>query len=68
MSLSGYTISGELIWSEQQNYDTQGTYEIPWDLTNNQGQKLASGIYVLWVKASNSAKTLTKTNKIALIR
>ncbi len=63
-----YTISGELIWSEQQNYDAQGTYEIPWDLTNNQGQKLASGIYVLWVKASNSAKTLTKTNKIALIR
>ncbi len=63
-----YTISGELVWMKGQSYDTQGVYEILWNLKNDQGQKVASGVYILYVKASNSAKTVTKTNKIAIIR
>ena len=63
-----YTISGELVWKKEQSYDTQGVQEVPWNLTNTQGEKLASGVYILYLKAANSAKTVIKTNKIAVIR
>ncbi|NQS88343.1 T9SS type A sorting domain-containing protein, partial [Patescibacteria group bacterium] len=64
-----YTISGELVKTLVGNEAyAVGTYSEPWQLNNNEGEKVARGIYILLVKATNPAKTLIKTNKIAVIK
>ena len=64
-----YTISGELVKTLVENKPySAGTYSEAWKLNNEQGEKVARGVYILLVKATNSAKTLTETNKIAVIK
>jgi len=64
-----YTISGELVktLAENKSYPA-GSYTESWKLDNNEGERIARGIYILLIKAVNSAKTLIKTNKIAVIK
>jgi len=69
LTIKIYTISGELVKTlvNSKSYSA-GEYSKPWKLNNEQGEKVARGIYILLVKAINSAKSLTKTNKIAVIK
>ncbi len=57
-----YTVSGEevITINKNSNLDTE-----PWDLRNKYGQKVASGLYIFFVKGSDGS---TKTGKILIIR
>jgi len=64
-----YTISGELVKTLVENkFYSAGTNTELWQLNNNRGEKVARGIYILLVKATNSSKTLMKIDKIAVIK
>ena len=48
-----YTVSGELVWKKEKNNSDNS---ITWDLRNSRGSEVASGLYVYYVKTSNSSK------------
>ncbi|MEW5768018.1 MAG: metallophosphoesterase [bacterium] len=48
--------------------DSPVTYLVPWDCTNSSGQKLASGIYLLFVEVVEGGERIHKTAKAAIIR
>lgn len=56
-----YTVSGELV----RRIDKTGNIDsIGWDLKNESGSRVASGLYIFFVKAENS----TRKGKIVVIR
>ncbi len=60
-----YTLSGELVW--KWNSDEQlfiGTYNVDWDLKNESGNDVASGIYIVALLGFRS----TSIQKLALVR
>jgi hypothetical protein len=57
-----YTINGELV----KTFENSGTdYKQIWDVTNNLGEKVASGVYIYLITNPQGEK---KTGKIAVIR
>jgi len=63
-----YTFSGELA-REITSAITPGVYnEILWDCDNNDGEKVASGLYILKVEATTADKTFFATEKFAVIK
>lgn len=56
-----YTVSGELVRRIEKTGNIDG---IGWDLRNDSGARVASGLYIFFVKAENS----TRTGKIVVIR
>ena len=68
VTISIYNISGELI--KEANYDTgsaggmKGVNRIAWDGKNGNNESVASGIYLIHIKADG----FKKTEKIALIK
>jgi hypothetical protein len=60
-----FTMSGELVWewaSEEQMFI--GTHEVIWDLKNEGGDDVASGIYILALLGFQS----TSIQKLAVVR
>jgi|GEM_PF-2520457 len=60
-----YTMSGELVWewrSEEQMFI--GTYDMNWDLKNESGDDVASGIYIVTLLGFQS----TSIQKLAVVR
>jgi len=62
-----YTMSGMLV---RTLYHTDGTEALEWDLRNDEGGMLASGIYVYYVKSykPDEAGKFTASGKFALIK
>lgn len=56
-----YTVSGELVWQESKA-DSAST--MSWNLRNMRGTKVASGLYVYYIKTGNS----TSKGKLIVIR
>jgi len=46
-----YTVAGDLIWEDQYNNQTAGNIE--WDVKNQSGEEVASGIYVYKIENPN---------------
>lgn len=68
-----YDISGELVKTigDDENFDDTNApiYEFIWDCRNEEGQDVANGTYILWLKATFSdAEHETRTWKIAVLR
>jgi len=67
-----YDISGELVKTiDNDEFDDSDApvYEYVWDCKNGEGQDVANGTYILWLKASFSDdENETKTWKIAILR
>ncbi|MDD5491378.1 MAG: M6 family metalloprotease domain-containing protein [bacterium] len=71
IELKIYSISGELIREVKTGEirqiaisDNKVEYEYSWDGRNNEGEKVASGVYLFWYKANN----IDKVGKIAILR
>jgi len=47
-----YTVSGELVWQAEKRDEFMTKV---WDLTNTYGHKVASGLYVYYIKSGNSS-------------
>lgn len=63
-----YTISGELVKTlVDDKFHPAGEYTKVWYCNNQEGEKVASGIYIFLLKAENSSNKVTKTGKIAVI-
>ncbi|MFC1512766.1 T9SS type A sorting domain-containing protein [bacterium] len=60
--VSIYTISGELVIKFDKTDIT--TDEIKWDLKNESGNKIASGVYIFYIKYGD----MTKKGKLAIIK
>lgn len=60
-----YDLNGEKVWSQQlgEGETQSGVNTVPWSVTNQGGQNLASGLYVYCVSVGN--QTITK--KIAVL-
>ena len=56
-----YTVSGELVW---QSYKNSSDPRYTWELINNKGNEVSSGLYIYYVKTGNSSKK----GKIIVIR
>ena len=65
-----YTLSGELVKEiEITPPITPGVYnEIVWDCDNDDGEKVASGLYILKIEATTADKTFFVTEKFAVIK
>jgi len=59
-----YNITGEVVKTIQNGYQNNGNYKLTWNSTNDFGNKVASGIYLLQV--NHNDKILTK--KIMLLK
>ena len=53
VSLSIYNLMGQEIKTLINSYHSAGFYSVKWDGTNNQGMKVASGIYIYIMRAGN---------------
>ncbi|MBI5572959.1 MAG: hypothetical protein HY919_00185 [Elusimicrobia bacterium] len=63
-----YTLSGELA-KEINPVITPGVYnEILWNCDNDDGEKVASGLYILKIEAATADKTFSATEKFAVIK
>lgn len=61
-SIKIYTLTGELVKTLE---DERGLGELDWDVTNESGEKIASGIYVYYVSSENSGH---KIGKLAVVK
>lgn len=63
-----YSISGELVRTLVKDKDyVPGAYEELWKEDNDRGQKLARGIYIFTIRATNPKKDISKSGKIVLL-
>jgi hypothetical protein len=59
---------GNPVW-ETETDETAGTAEIDWDGTDNDGNRVFSGVYIVCIKATDQTQTVARyTGKIAVIR
>ena len=66
-----YDISAELVRTiEHVEFDSSNApvYEYVWDCKNGEGQDVANGTYILWLKATLDSDEKHKTWKIAILR
>ncbi len=66
-----YDISAELVKTvEHIDFDSSNApvYEYVWDCKNGEGQDVANGTYILWLKAKLDSDEEHKTWKIAILR
>ena len=47
VTLQIYDILGRKVWEYEQNSFNTGSYEIVWDGSNNYGQQVAAGVYII---------------------
>ncbi len=59
---------GNLVWNTERD-ETAGTPHIDWDGTDNNGSRVFSGVYIVFIKATNRTATIAKyAGKIAVIK
>lgn len=66
VDLTLYNIAGEKVFSIQTR-EAQGKSSIPWDIQNNAGGRVASGLYIYYLKAEGEGSTQTRTGKVLII-
>ena len=67
LSIKIYTLSGELVKTlAYRKLFQAGSYDIAWDGCNEKGEKVASGVYILLIRATNEKDRIIKTHKIAI--
>jgi len=64
VSIQIYDITGQLISTLQDNFQTQGWHSVKWNGTNQYGNQVPAGIYLSKVTSS----TNTKTTKLMLLK
>jgi len=57
VSIQIYDISGQLISTLQDNYQTQGWHSIKWNGTNEHGNQVPAGMYLSRITSANEVKT-----------
>ncbi|HUO57705.1 MAG TPA: FlgD immunoglobulin-like domain containing protein, partial [bacterium] len=65
--LAIFTVSGEEVYSAQ-SQGSQGLNTLVWEIRNNSGNSVASGLYLYVLRASGGVNTGTKTGKIAILK
>jgi hypothetical protein len=60
------TLTGEQVYS-QKAQGNQGLNTIVWDVKNNQGQPVASGLYVYLIQVDDGASTIRKSGKLVIL-
>jgi hypothetical protein len=66
MVLTLYSLSGERIYSANAQ-GTSGLNTLVWDLTNNQNQPVASGLYIYVLQTTGGGKTENHMGKVVVI-
>ena len=61
VTLKVYDMSGSLVKTLASDYRDAGSYDVIWNGLNNDGQKVASGQYILQMSAPNYNKTQQMT-------
>lgn len=64
VSFSIYNILGKRIWTKTEDYKQPGNYSFFWNGTDNSGNKLSTGIYLLQVNSGTASRTI----KLMLIK
>lgn len=57
ISIQIYDITGQLISTLQDNYQTQGWHSVVWNGTNQYDKQVPAGIYISKIKSGDEAKT-----------
>jgi hypothetical protein len=59
---------GNLVWNTERD-ETAGTSHIDWDGTDNNGNRVFSGVYIVFIKATSRTATIAEyAGKIAVIK
>ncbi len=58
VSIQIYDITGQLITTLQDNYQTQGWHTITWNGNNQHGKQVPAGLYLSMIKSNNNTKTI----------
>jgi hypothetical protein len=59
---------GNPVWDKETD-ETAGTAYVDWDGTDNEGNRVFSGVYIVCIKVTNQTRTVAQyTGKIAIIR
>ncbi len=59
---------GNLVWNIETD-ESEGTARVDWEGTDNDGNRVFSGVYIVCIKATNQTQTVAQyTGKIAVIR
>jgi flagellar hook assembly protein FlgD len=60
---------GNPVWETEIVDQSAGRAQTPWDGTDNDGNRVFSGVYIVCIKATNQTQTIALyTDKIAVIR
>lgn len=62
-----YTLSGQRIFHQTQSY-AAGANNFNWNLSNDSGGKVASGVYLLRITANDGSNVLRTTKKVMILR
>ena len=62
-----FTLTGQRVLHRSDPY-ASGSQFFSWDLSNDGGGALASGVYIMRAKATNSLGTVTSTKKIMVLK
>jgi hypothetical protein len=62
-----FSISGEQVFEESVQGES-GLKSLTWNLQNNQGGPVASGLYIYLIKAGEGASLQTQTGKVVILR
>lgn len=54
VQLAIYTITGQHVRTLINETKSTGNYEVPWDGTNEKGEKVASGIFLVYLKTEKT--------------
>jgi flagellar hook assembly protein FlgD len=69
VSVKVYDVSGEKLRDFDPVFMAQGAHEAYWDLRNAQGQKVASGVYLVKFTATSPSGEVDEAwTKVAVIR
>lgn len=62
-----FTLTGQRVFHQSNSY-ASGTQTFPWNLLNDAGNSIASGVYLAHVKATNSLGTARASKKIMVVK
>ncbi|MDO8735065.1 MAG: T9SS type A sorting domain-containing protein [Elusimicrobiota bacterium] len=68
LTLEIFNLLGDLVYTKEWTKLSAGAYAEPWNLVNDSGSKIGSGVFLYRIKANDGASTYSVTKKLIAIQ